>query len=356
MARKRNIAFLMLRYVLLFAVMGGAIYLVNTFVGRNSAKSYASPAPLVATAKPEKRNISRKVTVSSHVEADAMIPVVPLVSGTVMEYDAEVESLVKEGDVIAVLDDEPFRQQMLQAQAAYLAADNTFQRVTALYDKKNTTVQNYDEAKAQRDVAKAQYDLATLQMDYAVVKAKASGTILTAPSAKGSTAAQGTPLAVIADLDDLVVNLKVPEKAYDLFLTGHDSLSVTVTKPGSDVSVRAKVLSIDPFIQVQSKVFGVRCRLLGDVSGFRPGMYVKAVIAYDAHDDVFSLPQTVRKPDGSCYVYDEATRTVHHVEFVPEIEDDQYFMVPKEYAEALFVTDGQNSVFDGQTVRLEASE
>jgi hypothetical protein len=37
----------------------------------------------------------------------------------------------------------------------------------------------------------------------------------------------------------------------------------------------------------------------------------------------------------------------------PQIEDDHYFMVPLKYSDALFVIDGQNSVFDGQKVRVK---
>ncbi|MFA6775929.1 MAG: efflux RND transporter periplasmic adaptor subunit [Sphaerochaetaceae bacterium] len=349
--KRRMMVFL--RFVVLLIALAVALYLVNRYVGKSRGVTYISSEPLVKIGKPQRRDLSRELSISSHVEARVMIPVVPLVSGTVMEYDAQVGELVKEGDVIAVIDDEPFRQQMLQAQAAYLAADKTYQRVKSLYDSKNTTVQNYDEATAQRDAAKAQYDLAALQVGYATVRAKTGGTIITAPSAKGSTAAQGTPLAVIADLGDLIVNLKVPEKEYDLFRSDPDSLMVTVVRPEGGAKVTAKVLNVDPYIQPQSKVFGLRCRLLGDVSAFRPGMYVKAIISYDRHENVPTLSQTVRKADGSCYLYDETDGTVHYLEMEPQIEDDHYFMVPLKYSDALFVIDGQNSVFDGQKVRVK---
>jgi membrane fusion protein (multidrug efflux system) len=352
MGKRARWFFVFLRFLVLFLALGAALYLVNRYVGRKPT-TYVSPAPLVQLGTPQARDIAREVTLSSHVEAKAMIPVVPLVAGTVVEYDAEVGKQVNEGDVIAVIDDEPYRQQMLQAQAAFLAADKTYQRVKSLYDAKNVTVQAYDEAKAQRDAAKAQYDLATLQVSYATVRAKSGGTILTAPSAKGSTAAQGTPLAVIADLTQLVVNLKVPEKQYDLFQNDPSSLVVTVSRPDGGASVSATVLSVDPYIEPQSKVFGVRCLLSGDVSAFRPGMYVTAVIAYDIHHQVASLPQTVRKADGSVYVYDAESNTVRHVEITPQIEDDEYFMVPDELKDAPFVIDGQDSVFDGQTVRVQ---
>jgi len=328
------------------------ILLVDKFVGTDKGKTYVMPSPLVVVGNAQKGSISQKIVLSSHIEAKTMIPVIPLVSGTVMDYPIVVGQSVKEGDIIAQLDSEPFKQQMLQAQAAYLAYESTYQRVKALYESKNTTVQNYEQVKAQRDSAKAQLDLSNLQMDYATLRAKSSGTIITAPSSKGSTAAQGTPLAVIADLTDLVVNLKVPEKDYDMFIKNKDDILVTVQRPKGNVKVQAEVCTIDPYIQPQSKTFNVQCQLLGDVSSFRPGMYVKTTVEYDRRDGVYVLPQSVRKADGSLYVYNTKTRNVSHVEFTPLVEDEQSFIVPEGLEQALFVIDGQNSVFDGQIVRV----
>ena len=44
------------------------------------------------------------------------------------------------------IDDEPFVQQMKQAEAAYFAAENTFKRIANLYKSGSTTQQNYDSA------------------------------------------------------------------------------------------------------------------------------------------------------------------------------------------------------------------
>ena len=93
-----------------------------------------------------------------------MIPVVPFVSGTIMEYPIKSGMQINKGDLIAKIDDEPYKQQMLQAKAAYLGYQSTFERVENLYKANAATQQNYDSAKAQRDAAKAQYDLAILQM------------------------------------------------------------------------------------------------------------------------------------------------------------------------------------------------
>ena len=133
--------------------------------------------PSVRVQKPEIRDLVESITISGYVEAKAMIPVVPFVSGTITEYPAKAGDFVKKDTLLAKIDDEPFRQQMLQAQAAYFAAKSTFDRVESLYKSAATSQQNYDNARAQYDASKAQYDLAKLQMGYTEVRAPVEGTI-----------------------------------------------------------------------------------------------------------------------------------------------------------------------------------
>ncbi|HBB42015.1 MAG TPA: hypothetical protein DEO40_02550 [Treponema sp.] len=308
--------------------------------------------PVVRVENPSRGTIQSSVTLSGHVEAKSMIPVVPLVSGTVLDFPVQVGQSVKEGDVVARLDSEPFDQQVMQAKASYLAYENAFKRVERLYKGGNATEQNYDQSKAARDAAKAQYDLALLQQGYATVRSKSSGTVITVMSAKGSTAAQGQPVAVVADLSALVVNLKVPEKYYTLIAQNKDSLSISVIHPDSGESFSAEPGPIDPYVSPQTKTFNVECRLSGNVSLLRPGMFVKTKIVYKTFSNVPVLNQSIRKTDGSVYVLKDGK--AEHLEIIPLAEDEINFAVDESYADFQFIVDGQNSVFDGQEVKIQS--
>lgn len=333
------------------------IILILIVTGKRKNVSKADLAPAVVIVQPEVKNLTESVTISGYVEANAMIPVVPFVSGTIMEYPAQAGVYVTKDTLLAKIDDEPFRQQMLQAQAAFSAAKSTFERVESLYKSGATTQQNYDNAKAQYDASKAQFDLANLQMNYTEVRAPVDGTVLIAGNAVGGVAAQGSPVAVLADLSDQVVRLKVPEKYFDLFTMERDNLSVTVTRPAEkkmyeDAVTTATIRNIAPYISPESKNFEVVCRLDDPGNRFRPGMYVKVQVAYKVHQNVPVVPLKAKKMDGSCYLYNPETETVQFI--VPQkiAEDDESFIVENKYEKSWFVVDGQNFVFDGQQVRL----
>lgn len=312
--------------------------------------------------KPITGDLTQSITISGYVEAKAMIPVVPFVQGTITSYAAKAGDFVKKDTILATIDDAPFKQTMLQAQAAYWATQSTFERIEVLYKSGAATQQNYDSAKAQRDATKAQYDLAKLQMDYTQVKAPVDGTILIADQAVGSIGTQTTPVAVLADLNNQVVRLKVPEKYFDLFQLQGNKLKVKVVRPAEkgmyqDAETTATIENIAPYISPQSKNFVVVCRLDEPGERFRPGMFVKVTVDYGSFKDVPLLPVTARKLDGSVYVYDEKDSTVKFLFLEKVNNDDENFIVPEEYKDSWFVVQGQNSVFDGQIVKvIEDSE
>lgn len=347
----------LLRY-LLFIFAAVIFVLLTVLVTRKKPVAEKPDAlPAVVLQKPVNGSLVESVLISGYVEANAMIPVVPFVSGTIIEYPARAGDFVEKDTLLAKIDDAPFRQQLIQAEAAYFAAKSTFDRLENLYKSGATTQQNYDSAKAQADASKAQYDLAQLQVDYTEVRAPVDGTILIADQAVGGVGTQTQPVAVLADLTNQVVRLKVPEKYFDLFNLERDSLTVKVTRPAEkdmyeDAVTTATIENIAPYVSPESKNFIVVCHLDEPADRFRPGMFVKVQVAYKTYENVPLVSLKARKMDGSFYIYDEATSTVKFVEASNLPVDENNFIVPEEYRNSYIVMDGQNFVFDGQKVRI----
>ena len=318
--------------------------------------------PVVVIQKPVRQNLVESISISGYIEAKSMIPVVPFVSGTITEYPVSVGDYVEKNQLLAKIDDKPFRQQMIQAEAAYFAAKSTYDRVESLYKAGATTQQNYDTTRAQYDANKAQYDLAKLQLGYTEVCSPISGTVLVADQAVGDIGNQQSPVAIVADLNNLVVRLKVPEKYFDLFVSEKENLSVKITRPAEknlfeDAVSPAIIENIAPYVSPQNKTFEVVCRLTQNSERFKPGMFVKVQIAYKTYENVPVIPLNAKKMDGSFYIYDEESQTVHF--YMPDektsiasVNDVINFIVDEQFADSYFVIDGQNFVFDGQKVRL----
>ncbi len=346
---------IILRYIILILIIGSLVYFVNNRINNAEKIVYIAPKPTVKIEKPHIDTIEKEVTFPTYIEAKEMIAVIPFVQGTIMDYNVKVGEYIEKDDIVAQIDPTPFEQQVLQAKAAFDAYEKTFQRIEQLYKSKATSEQNYDEVKAKYDAAKAQLELANVQLGYASVKAPVSGTILMAPLSKGNVASSANPLAVIADLESQVVNIQVPEKYYDIFVKNQDILEIELSRPQSEAKAKANLLSIDPYIHPESKIFIVKAELVGDLTYFRPGMYTLATITYEKIENIYVLNQYAKKIDGSLYYYDEVDQAAHYLSndlISSNHENNDIFRIPDKYKDYQFIVDGQNTVFDSQKVNI----
>ena len=359
----KSLAAKKVKKVLIFCAVAVFFFILILLVtNKKTVEQKVETLPVVVTQKPVRQNLVESISISGYIEAKSMIPVVPFVSGTITEYPVSVGDYVEKNQLLAKIDDKPFRQQMIQAEAAYFAAKSTYDRVESLYKAGATTQQNYDTTRAQYDANKAQYDLAKLQLGYTEVCSPISGTVLVADQAVGDIGNQQSPVAIVADLNNLVVRLKVPEKYFDLFVSEKENLSVKITRPAEknlfeDAVSPAIIENIAPYVSPQNKTFEVVCRLTQNSERFKPGMFVKVQIAYKTYENVPVIPLNAKKMDGSFYIYDEESQTVHfqmpdEKTSISSVNDGINFIVDEQFADSYFVIDGQNFVFDGQKVRL----
>ena len=345
MSRRSSVV---IRWLITLFVIGLGLFLIWKFIINRPKAVFENPLSPVKVEKPYRATVEESLELSGYIEAQAMIPVVPFVQGTITGYYAKAGDYVTEGQVLAQIDSEPYELQAKQAEAVYLAAEATFTRVSNLYESGAATRQNYDEAKAQYDAYKAQYELAKVQLGYATVTAPKSGTILMADSAEGSIGTSTSPLYVIADLNKLKISLNVPERYFDLIISNKDNIKAIVSRDGNITN--AVVDTIAPYVSPESKTFKVTLALEGDVSAFRPGMYVKVNMVYRTYENALVLDQRTRNTDGSAYYFEPETQTAKYVELEIIATDNTHIVIDEKWANTQFIVDGQGSVLDGQRV------
>ena len=250
---------------------------------------------------------------------------------------------------------------MLQARAAYSGYESSFRRVEGLYRAGAATRQEYDTLQSQRDAAKAQYDLAALQLGYASVSSPVAGTVLSAPLSEGSVAGSPQPVAVVADLSDLVVKLPVPEKYFSLFSQKPDGIKAAITAPNSQsIVATGTVDTIAPYISGESKTFEAVFTLEAGEELFSPGMFVRVKVVFNSLENVGLLPITGRKTDGTVYLFEadqeqEGTAerlsgTVRSVDLSESLSDSSWIVVPEEHRDKVFVVEGHEKILAGQQV------
>ena len=347
--KKRIIPVIIIAAVILTAVLLQSTLGNEEIASENQQKSVTP----VKTITAEHGNLHQTLRLNGWIQSDDIITIVPFVSGTLDELDVELGDFVKKGQVIARIDSRSYDLQLKQAEAAYLGAKSSYERLEQLFKSNATTRQNYDQAKSQYDAYKSQYELAALQASYTVITAPIDGTVMMIHSSQGAIAAPELPILTIGDLSRLIVELNVPDKYYDLFRT-KTNMDVRISRPYSKSdTVDAFISNVSPVISAESRNFQVICRLSGDLSCFRPGMFVYCVFNTGTAEDVYYLPNSVLGPNNSLWYVKDSTSTAEELTLNSDFVNREYFTIPDDICEYEFIVEGQSFLNPGQKVKIK---
>jgi RND family efflux transporter MFP subunit len=241
------------------------------------------------------------------------------VLATILEITSAAGDQVEQGDVLIRLDSKELDARVRQAEqslaaavAARKEAEQDFNRVKPLYEKRVIPKADFDQATAKLEVAKAgesRADQAVSEakalLSYATIKAPKAGRIVDRLAEEGDTARPGEPLLVLYDAASLRLEAPVQENLAVKLQVGQ-KLDVYVDATGSEVE--ATIDEIVPQADAPSRSFLVKAALPR---------------ATDLYEGIFGR---LRIPAGSrrhlCLATD-AIQNVGQLEFVDVVMPDE---------------------------------
>jgi RND family efflux transporter MFP subunit len=193
------------------------------------------------------------------------------VGGKIAQRKVDVGQSVREGDVLAVLDDtdyrlaeEATRQQLLAATAQARQAESDRKRLEAL--KIDGSVSAADEEKAQtraqetRAAAEAEerkLELARNRLKYTVLRASRTGVVTNVRAEVGQVVAEGQPVASVAGEGEPEIVVDVPEDHLEAFKTARFTVSLA-SAPDQAFDVVLRELS--PQAAAQTRTYRARLK------------------------------------------------------------------------------------------------
>jgi RND family efflux transporter MFP subunit len=186
------------------------------------------PPPRVTVATPAQQKVTRYLEATGYTAAVNSANLVARVQGFLQEVKYRDGDLVKPGTVLFVIEPEPYRIKLEQAQAAEAAAEATLKQAEADYKRQvdlvsrqaasqatlDTSTANRDSAQAKLKQAQGDTRQAALNLDYTEVKAPFDGRVSARQVSIGELVGTGSPtqLATIVQSNPIYVNFTVSEQ------------------------------------------------------------------------------------------------------------------------------------------------
>lgn len=209
--------------------VASAILLLTACGDAGSKPAAAPPPPPVTVAKPVVKEVVERDEFTGRFDATAWVDVRARVAGYLDAVEFKDGAMVREGDLLFVIDRRPFQAAVAQADAALVSArarlefaKQELERVERLTRSGNAPERQLDERRqqflsAQADVNGAQAALtqARLDLGFTEVKAPISGKISRKLVTEGNLVrANETLLTTITALDPIYFYFDVDERSY----------------------------------------------------------------------------------------------------------------------------------------------
>jgi RND family efflux transporter MFP subunit len=299
-------------YIVIGSVLGGAILVFLALVGPdgrhesvssapqgNGREGEAGGGPAVQVLTPLRRDIVRSITIPANISPWQQATLYGKVSGYLKWIGFDKGDVVKQGELLAVIDAPEIEDQYKQAEADYAIKKVTYERYFSVW-KDNPDIiakQDVDVAKAAAESAKHQRDSRRNLMDYTKVYAPFPGVITARfadpgaliQSATGS-ATQAAPLFTIMDLSKLRVYVSVPQESSLLAKPGVPAVLTARETPGREwkASITRTTGSLDP----ATRTLLVEIDIQNERHELQPGMFVTATLFLEQHPNSLALPPT----------------------------------------------------------------
>jgi HlyD family secretion protein len=274
-------------------ILGGLIVILNLVSQDQGTKVEVKTVSL--------GSIEYKVSGSGELRAQNQVSIQAQTMGVVEKLYVKEGMLVRQGDLICVLEQKTARANLEIAKAQYEQAELSFRRAESLYKANLISTQEYENTRINYRIARARLEQAEDSYQKTMITAPISGIVTQLNIKEGETAIlgtfnnPGTILMVIADLSKMIAVVNVDETKVVFLKPGLKANIQIDAFPDSIFSGTVSKIGFMPrqnlLIQTTStKEFEVEIILDRSSEILRPGMSLNAEIVAIKKDSIITIP------------------------------------------------------------------
>ncbi len=270
------------------------IFTVSVFININCTDQQAAggdsamPPMPVEVAPVLEQTVADKYEAVGTIEAIEEITVVSEIDAAVISLPFEEGSHIKQGDLIAQLDDSQLSAEFIRAEALFNQSKSTYERVKTIVDQKAGTPQDMDDALASLKVAEANLKLAKARLNKTRIIAPFNGLIGSRRVSVGSFLRTGETITELANLSEIRINFSAPERYLSELKRGAEVIVSSPVFPGH--SVNGRIIAIEPIINADTRTARIVARVQNPGHKFRPGMSANVSVILSERPLALTIP------------------------------------------------------------------
>jgi len=321
----------------------------------------------------------------------AQFTVVPKISGRLEQLLIDIGDTVRRGQLVAVLEDEEYQQQLIQAEADLRVAQanleeakssleiakRDLERAVTLHEKGIQSDSQLDAARAQYDAQEARHTVALAQQAnreaaLETSRVRLSYTRITASWESGSDSryvgerfvyegamlSPNTPIISIIELQPVTAIIHVTDKDY--FRLGLDQKVAISSTAFPDGAFSGRVVRIAPLLKETSRQARVEVEIENPEAKLKPGMFINAQIEFTSKDETTVVPYSAlvnRNSQQGVFLADLENMKANFVPVrVGIVEGEKAEVVDPDPFTGFVVTLGHHLLEDGAGILLPQSE
>mgnify|MGYP001765876214 CR=1 FL=1 len=309
-------------------------------------------AVAVEAVQPKRGELVRSFTGTATLAAERAASLVSENGGEVLKIYVEEGDRVVAGQVLARIDGERARLALAQTHSVAKRLDHEAERAHLLLDKHMIAADAAERARFERDAQRAAVDLAALSLSKSEIRAPYAGVITRRHIKQGQWLAPNGPAFEIADFDDLVADLPVPEKELAGLSAGQPvAIRADAFRDGEFIGTVERIGAV---VDAASGTANVRIDVEEADTPLRPGQFVRIAIERERIADALLLPKSAVMMDGRrAAVFAIADGKAHRQPVVLGGEQDGWVQLLDGLApDAQVVSLGQAQLSDGDPVTI----
>lgn len=348
-------------------------------------------AAVAVVIQPVRKETIRDVRLfTGNVVPKAQFVVAPKVAGRLEKLLVNIGHKIKNGDLVAVLDNMEYDQQVKQAraelevananvlesQSALDLAKRDLVRVTDLHDQRIASDAEYEQAGARHRAALAKHEVALAQIKQREAALKAAEVRLSYTQIKaaweggdgervigeryvdeGTMLRASDPIVSVIDVGVVVAAIFVIERDYPKVLLDQPAVVDTDAFPGKKFS--GKIVRKAPLLKESSRQARVEIEIANTDILLAPGMFVRVEIQFAVHENATVVPVASlaqRNAKTGVFLVDKAAMKARFVPVTLGVTSGDVAEIVEPQLEGQVVTMGHHLLEDGGGIVIPGDE